>query len=215
MMYLLKGDDYQAKEQKLDELRNKILSSPDARRFDYDNLDATKLSPEDLKKSFLTLPVVNKQRLIIIRHIQKTSAQNQNIILDFLKTNSKDCILIADCSEMSQKGFLDKLEKSATVLTFGGRKKLSVFDMKMSIGSGNSREALNVLSALINEGNHPLQLMGGVVWIWGDQKKRISSANFQQGLKELKEADLNMKRSRLPPEYALEVLITKLCLLAV
>ncbi|MGE0268546.1 MAG: hypothetical protein AB7S78_08850 [Candidatus Omnitrophota bacterium] len=215
MIYILKGDDYQAKEQKIDELRNKILSHPDARRFDYDILDAAKVTPEDLKKSLMTLPVIVKQRLVLIRQVQKANPQNQNILIDFSNSSSDYCILIADCSEASQKGFLSKLEIKAKVLAFGGKKKLNVFDMTNAIGARNPREALAMLTSLFNEGNHPLQLMGGLVWFWGKNKTKISPDNFQKGLKELQEADLNIKRSRLPPEYALEVLVTKLCLLAV
>lgn len=214
MIYLLKGDEYQAKEQKIDELKTKILAHPDARRFDYESLDAAKVTPEDLKKTLMTLPVVAKQRLVLIRQIQKASPHNQTILTDFVNTANDHCVLIGDCTEPSQKGFLSKLEAKGKVLEFGGKKKLSVFDMTNAIGARNPREALAMLSVLINEGNHPLQLMGGLVWFWGKSKTRISPANFQKGLKELQEADLSMKRSRLPPEYALEVLVTKLCLLA-
>lgn len=215
MIYLLKGDDHQAKEQKIDELKNKILSHPDARRFDYDNLDAAKVSPEELKKSLMTLPVLVKQRLVLIRQIQKAGTQNQNILIDFANAQNDYCIIIGDCTESSQKGFLNKLEMKAKVLEFGGKKKLNVFDMTNAIAARNPREALSLLGNLLSEGNHPLQLMGGLVWFWGKSKTKISPVNFQKGLKELQEADLNMKRSRLPQEYALEVLVTKLCLLAV
>ncbi|MBZ0166329.1 MAG: hypothetical protein K8I00_05930, partial [Candidatus Omnitrophica bacterium] len=72
-----------------------------------------------------------------------------------------------------------------------------------------------LLAVLLRDGTHPLQIMGGLVWIWGRLKNRISADNFQQGLRELQAADLNIKRSRLHPEHAVEILVTKLCLLAV
>ena len=58
-----------------------------------------------------------------------------------------------------------------------------------------------------------LQLMGGLVWFWGKLKQRISAEKFKKGLLHLQEADLNIKRSRIKAEYALEVLVVKLCLL--
>ena len=213
MIYLLKGDDYQAKERKIDEIKNKILSHPDAAKFDFENLDAAKVSSEDLKKSFMAMPVIIKTRLILIRNLQKASNHNQTLLTDFINDENSSATLICDCSESSRKGFITKIAQKAKVLEFSTGTKLNVFDMTKAMSSRHPKEALKILDQLMNEGNHPLQLMGGLVWFWGNSKNRMSADRFQQGLKELQEADLNIKRSRLHPEYTLEVLVTKLSLL--
>ena len=41
-------------------------------------------------------------------------------------------------------------------------------------------------------------------------KPKVSGDNFKQGLFILQEADLNIKRSRLDPEHAIETAVVKL-----
>lgn len=71
-------------------------------------------------------------------------------------------------------------------------------------------EALKMLTQLLEEGSHPLQILGGLVWFWGKSRERLSPAQFKKGLLALQEADLNIKRSRTRPEHSLEILIVKL-----
>lgn len=214
MIYLLKGDDYRAKETKIDELKKKFLVHPDAPRFDFDNLNAEKLAPAELKKSLVSLPAVNPHRLVFIRNIQKANEQNQKILVAFFKEKPEHCIVIGDMSAPSQKGFITQLAKMGQKLEFGTGKKITVWEMTDQIKARNSKEALRLLSQMIKDGSHPLQIMGGLVWFWGRMKTRIPARNFQQGLQELQIADLNIKRSRLQPDHAVQILVTKLCLLA-
>ena len=74
----------------------------------------------------------------------------------------------------------------------------------------NPVEALKILGNLLVEENHPLQIMGGLIWFWGKSRTRLSADQFKKGLMCLQEADLNIKRSRLKPEHTLEVLVVKL-----
>ncbi len=60
---------------------------------------------------------------------------------------------------------------------------------------------------------HPLQIMGALVWYWGKEGKACGKERFERGLKALEEADLNIKRSRLEPQYAVEKLVVELGLL--
>jgi DNA polymerase III delta subunit len=60
---------------------------------------------------------------------------------------------------------------------------------------------------------HPLQVMGALVWYWGKEGRHLGKERFGRGLKALEEADLNIKRSRLDPQYAVEKLVVELGLL--
>lgn len=213
MIYLLKGDDYRAKEAKIDELKKEILVHPDAPRFDFDSLNAERLPPAELKKSLVALPAVNPRRLVFIRNIQKAAEQNQKILLEFAQSAPEHCVVIGDISAPSQKGFLTKLSKIGRKLEFGAGKKTVVWDVTNQIERRNPKEALRLLCVMISEGSHPLQIMGGLVWFWGRMKNKIPAGRFQQGLRELQAADLNIKRSRLAPDHAVQILVTKLCLL--
>lgn len=214
MIYLLKGEGIASKEQAIAEIKSKVLNQPDAQRFDYEQFDAAKLKPADFKKALFTLPVIVKQRVVLIRDTQKLSTQNQGLLLDFAESKNNQCVLICDCSASSQKGFLKKIAKDAKVIDTGTAKKLNVFDMTKAMGRSQSTEALKILTTLLDDGNHPLQIMGGLVWFWGNNKNRLSAGNFQKGLRELQQADLNIKRSRLSPEHAVEILVTKLSVLS-
>jgi DNA polymerase III delta subunit len=55
--------------------------------------------------------------------------------------------------------------------------------------------------------------MGALVWYWGKEGKTLGQERFERGLKALEEADLNIKRSRLNPQYAVEKLVVELGLL--
>jgi len=63
MHYLFLGDDHLAKDQKIRDIRNKIFNSKDAPKFDYENLQAIKLDPGDLKKALITLPTIAKKKI--------------------------------------------------------------------------------------------------------------------------------------------------------
>ena len=76
--------------------------------------------------------------------------------------------------------------------------------MPRAMSSRNAGEALKILDELLESNVHPLQIMGGLVWYWGKERERLSPQSFYKGLTALEEADLNIKRSRLKPEHAVE-----------
>jgi len=212
MHYLFLGDQTHLKNQKIDELKNKFIQSNDASNFDCEILHANKLSPADLKKSLMTLPVVSKNRLVIIRHIEKLSPHNKEIILEFIEQVEKQTVLICDSDKVDQKNsFIKKFSAKAKVQRYQSAPKRNVFDMTKAMSGRNPTEALNILSDLIEQGDHPLQIMGALVWFWGKNRNRVDQDKFRSGLVTLKEADLNIKRSRLQPANAVEVAVVKLC----
>lgn len=212
MTYLFLGVDVIAKDSKIATLRKQIFSSGQGLDFDYDVWHAHKLEAETLKKSLLNLPAVSKKRLVIIRDSHKLTPQNQDILQAFIVEKSPHADLILDSEEWDQKtAFVKKVARFCEVVEFKSEKKLNVFDMTKAIDYQQDAEALKILDQLLSTGNHPLQIMGGLVWAWGKSRERISPQRFERGLLAMQEADLNIKRSRLKPEYALEMLIVKLC----
>jgi len=215
MIYLLVGHNFLEKNQKIEEIKNKTLSLSGARNFDYEVLDGAKIDAKEFKQALLVLPVISKKRLLVIRSIHKLKADNQKILLEFIQSQPQYVDFICDSDEGDSKtAFFDKLSAQAKVFQFGVAVKSNVFDVTKAIGARNPQQALKMLTNLLEEGNHPLQLMGGLIWFWGGLKGRLSSDKFRQGLVEIQKADLNIKRSRLSPENALEVLIVKLSCLS-
>ncbi len=211
MIYLFLGQDNAAKEIKINELKNKILTPAAALKFDYEILYAQKLEPETLKKALIALPAVAKQRLVVIKESHKLNAQNKELVLAFAK-DPGNCVLIID-SDKSQtdESLVKKLGSAAKVVNFKTPTPLNVFNLTRLIGMHKPAEALKILSALLSQGEQPLSIMGGLVWYWKNARREFSLEVFKKGLLALQEADLNIKRSRLKPEHALELLVVKLC----
>jgi DNA polymerase III delta subunit len=89
----------------------------------------------------------------------------------------------------------------------------NVFDMTKLITAGKSGEALKLLKGFYDDNVHPLQIMPALVWYWSKEGRACGRERFHKGLQALQEADLNIKRSRLDPQYAVEKLVVELGLL--
>lgn len=211
MSYLLLGKDKSSKDAKISELKKKLLPTPEALEFDYEVLYAHKLDPDTLQKSLLALPAVTAQRLILIRECHKLSPHNRELVIGFLKKKSDKVVLILDSDEMEAKdSFAKSLQPLVKISDTYQPAQRSVFEMTKAIGARNTTEALKILGELFSAGVHPLQIMPAVVWFWGQTRGRVSKEIFQEGLTLLQEADLHIKRSRLKPEQAIELVVVQL-----
>jgi len=211
MSYLLLGKDKKAKDAKIVELKRKFLSSPDTLEFDYEVLYSHKLDSDTLQKALFALPAVASKRFILIRECHKLSPHNRELIINFLNKKSEKVILVLDSDELeAQNSFVKSLQSLVKVLDFYQPPSKNVFDMTRAIGSHNITEALKILSELLVEGVHPLQIMPALVWFWGQGRERMAREKFEKGLSILQRTDLNIKRSRLKPEHAVELAVVQL-----
>jgi DNA polymerase III delta subunit len=214
MIYLFLGDDLSAKDARIIEIKNKIFKdSEEALAFDLDNLDAKELKEDALKQAFLTLPVIAPHRLIILRQVHKLRSADIQVLIDFCQKPAKHCDLILESSEKILKGDLKDLALYAKGVVLGKPEGPNVFDMTKLISANRSGDALKMLDGFYQNNVHPLQIMGALVWYWGKEGKACGRERFERGLKALEEADLNIKRSRLEPQYAVEKLVVELGIL--
>ncbi|MDP8212209.1 MAG: hypothetical protein P9X22_02815 [Candidatus Zapsychrus exili] len=212
MIYFLLSEDTQLKDKKIDEIKKKYLPSKEALQFDFIIIHGIKLDPAELKKALIQLPSVSENKVVVIRSVEKLSAQNKDIVLNFIDTKYDAIILVLDSNSPDlDNAFTKKISKQAEVLRLKSNVKSNVFDMTNAIGFNNPKKALKLLFELISNGDHPLQIMGALVWFWGKKRSKVSKENFKKGLLVLQEADLNIKRSRLNPEIAVEIAVVKLC----
>ena len=210
MIYLLLGSDGPAKDRKISEIKTKAFNV-NTFEFDYEVLHAHKLDPLDLKRSFLALPAIAEKRLVVLRQIDRLNPRNKELILEFLRQDLSHVDLIFDSEELeASTAFLKELAKSVQVVHFKKEIPSNVFDMTNAMSARRPTQALAILGDLLTGDIHPLQIMGGLVWFWGKSKNRVSVKSFQKGLSVLQDADLNIKRSRVKPEHALEIAVVKL-----
>ena len=214
MIYLFLGDDLPAKDAGIAEIKNKFFKNfREALSFDFDNLDAKELGADTLKQAFLTLPVIAPHRLIILRQIHKLKSADIQVLINFCQKPAKHCDVILESTENTLKGDLKDLPLYAKAAVMGRPEGPNVFDMTKLITANRSNEALKMLDGFYRADVHPLQIMGALVWYWGKEGKLLGKERFERGLKALEEADLNIKRSRLNPQYAVEKLVVELGLL--
>ncbi len=211
MIYLLIGPQSEIKESKITELKAKSFPTDEAILFDYEILYGHKLEPATFKKALLALPVMAKQRFILLREAHRLSAQNQAIVLEFFKNKEDNLNLVLDAESEIAQDFVKQLNPYVKTLEFAEEVPPNVFDMTRAIERRNSQEALTVLTDLFEGGQHPLQIMGGLIWFWRKLRPRLQKQKFHTGLVAMQETDLSIKRSRLEPQHAMEVLVVKLC----
>lgn len=211
MTYLFIGESTSQKQTKIIELKAQLMPAGHASSFDYEGLYGHRLDPKELKKSLLALPAISDQRLIFIHEADKLNEHCKEILLEFLNSQPQHAVLILDCAALSEKDAIwGQIRRQAKVFETVASPKENVFDMTRQMLSGRTAEALKVLNSMYDDGVHPLQIMGGVIWAWGNEKPRLRASQYEKGLRELQEADMNIKRSRLKPEQAVEVLVVKL-----
>ncbi|HRZ40411.1 MAG TPA: hypothetical protein P5246_05330 [Candidatus Omnitrophota bacterium] len=214
MHVLLLGQDHKSKTQTIQSLKSKILPK-EAWDFDYDALYGHKLGADELKKNLMALPAVASQRIVVIHQAEKLGAPHKEIICEFFALEQTAVILVLD-SEQWQEGdpFVRKILKYVSISGAASGERDTIFSVTRYISSGQPAAALKVLRSLLEAGEYPLQLMGGLVWFWGHKARlRLHAEKFKKGLLHLQEADLCLKRSRLSADHALEVLVTQLSLL--
>jgi len=212
MAHLFLGKDRKEFDEQVSELKNKIIGSQDLLGFDCEVLYGHKLDSDTLKKALIALPAVSKQRLVVLHDFHKLSAHNKEIIIEFLDSQSTttELVLLSD-SVSSKDSFVKKIKSYVKIFESSSKTEENVFDMTRAIDMRRAQDALMVLSKMLKKGVHPLQVMGGVIWFWGKCRTKISKDRFYAGLKAIEETDLNIKRSRFRPEYAVELLVVKLC----
>ncbi len=214
MIYLFLGDDLPAKDARITEIKNKFFkNSREALSFDFDNLDAGELGADALKKALLSLPVIAPHRLIILRQVHKLKSADIQVLINFCRKPAKHCDVILESGENTLKGDLKDLPLYCKSAVMALPQAPNVFDMTRLITANRSNEALKMLNGFYRADVRPLAVMGALVWYWGKEGKLLGKERFERGLKSLEEADLNIKRSRLNPQHAVEKLVVELGLL--
>lgn len=215
MVYLFIGEDSFDKKNQIAQMRAQWAIHPDALQFDYQVLYGHKLDPKELKKSLLALPAILNERFIIIHEAHKLDEHCKTVLSEFLALKPSHAILVLDSGFLPPKDEIwSRIRAFSKVQESRKSVKESVFDMTKLMVLGKSAQALQSLNQLYEDGAHPLQILGGVVWAWGNERGRVSSEKFEKGLRDLQETDLNIKRSRLDPQQALELVVVKLAQLS-
>lgn len=231
-IYLLIGDNETLKLNKIEGLKKEILP---AHLFEFNSevLFAKGLMLAALEEALLRLPArlaakpragsegsnpagislgqKTAGRILVIRNIEKLADDCRQKILDYLNNPYPHLALVLE-GDLSDKEAQD-ISRQAQTFVFRKVKSRNVFDLGRAIDSKSQELALNILSDLLMQGEKPEMLVGGLNWHWENAEKRLTQEKIKKGFEALLEADLNIKRSRLKPNIAMELLVVKLCLI--
>jgi DNA polymerase III delta subunit len=213
MVYLLLGQDIRAKNARLRQLKEQFLPRASA-EFNYAALYGKDLTLKALQENLAFLPVNNPQRILVIKDAQGIDEEPRAYLAEFAKGHPKEIILVIDIDDYQKKdGFVSAISRYARVERFQeASRKADAFTLGDSVAAGRADHSLRVLSQLLNAGERPEKILGGLRYSL--EKDGMAPADFKKKLKCLLTCDIEIKTGRLKPQFALEKLVVRLCGLA-
>jgi DNA polymerase III delta subunit len=209
MVYLFIGEDPLAKDLKLNKLKEEFLSSG-TRDFDFDLLYAKETGLRELQEKILTLPVKAKKRIILIKEAQHLKDDIREFIIGYARDKKSPAVIILDIAQVDRKdGFFSRISQYAQVCRFKENVKEDTFTLSRQIGIQRLDYALATLSRLLEDGEKPERIIGGLRYAW--ERNDSHSPQAKKKLKALVNCDIDIKTGRLRPDFALEKLVIKLC----
>ena len=219
MVYLFLGQDSLAKDNRLRQIRKEFLPQ-DTEQFNLDILYAKELVAKDLQERLLSLPVKNPQRIVVIKAAQELKEEVRAFILEYIKSPDKRVILILDIDsfpahksatsqQLKLNDFVSRLNRYAKVFRFQEIKGPDAFTLNRLIDLKKPDSALRVLNQLLQEGERPERILGGLRYAW--EKEASGPREMKAKLRLLLNCDLEIKTGRLKPAFALEKLVIGLC----
>jgi DNA polymerase III delta subunit len=208
-LYLFIGEDAQSKNLKIKDLKETLLARELA-DFNFDVMYASSLTLKELQEKMLFLPVKAKRRMVVVKEAQKLKQDVRDFLLEYAKKPLMDVFLVFD-AQREERGdaFLDSLARYAQVFRFKDTAQADTFTLSRSINSRKSDSALRILNQLLENGERPERLLGGLRY--AVEKDALQPLEKRRRLKLLLVCDIDIKTGRLKPEFALERLVISLC----
>ena len=209
MVYLFLGDDPFSKDKQLKLIRTQHLD-PRTEQFNLDILYGKELITKTLQEKLLSLPVRNQKRLVVIKNAQDAKDEVKACILDFAKAPDKHIVLVVDVIASDRKDqFLAQMARLSKIIRFKEALRPDTFALGRQIALRRPDTALRILNQLLQEGERPERILGGLRYVW--EKDAASPIEARRRLKLLLNCDIEIKTGRVRPVFALERLVVSLC----
>jgi DNA polymerase III delta subunit len=209
MVYVFLGQDGPPKDIKLNSIKQEFLTK-DTEQFNLDILYARDLNSKDLQEKLLCLPVKAKKRIVVVKGAQQLKADIKDFILNYIKSPYPKVVLILDIGQHETKDeFINDIIRHVRICRFNEPTRIDTFTLTQQINLRRPVDALKVLNQLLQEGEKPERILGGLRYSW----ERDASAPIEKRkrLQLLLACDIDIKRGRLKAPIALEKLIVNLC----
>ncbi|MDD2702536.1 MAG: hypothetical protein PHC33_00825 [Candidatus Omnitrophica bacterium] len=209
MIYLFTGRDNQAKDSKLNALKEKFLSGS-TRDFNLDILYARDIKPIHLQEKLKSLPFKSSYRMVVIKEAGHLKDDVKDFIAGYVQAPYPQVVLVLDMDRFDRKSeFTSVISGRANVFRFQEEQILDTFALNRQIGLKNPAESLRMLNRLLKKGEKPEKILGGLRYIW--QRDAAGPQDLKKKLKLLLACDMEIKTGRLKPACALEKLIVTVC----
>lgn len=209
MIYLFIGEDNFSKDTRLKRLKEEYLTRQNE-QFNLDILYAQDLNLKDLQEQLLRLPFKAKKRLIIIKDSQRLKEEIKKFLLAYAGRPYPHAILVLDIQRYIFKdSFTKQMSAVARVIRFREAAKLDAFALSRALEGRKAHYCLDILRQILEKGEKPEQIMGGLRYVWDQDVRRPKEAGKR--LRLLLDCDIAIKTGRLKPQMALERLVTQLC----
>ena len=209
MVYLLIGQDPQAKEIQLKKLKQEFLP-PDLQDFNLDTLYAKEITLKQIQERFLAIPLKSAKRIIVIKDAYSLNAESRDFLVAYSKKPYKELILVLDFPHYGYKDeFIKSISGQAKIMRFQEIVNPDAFALSRQVELRKADSALRLLSQLLKNGEAPERILGSLRFAW--ERQNIQTREAKKKLKLLLTCDIEIKTGRLKPAFALEKLIISLC----
>ncbi|MFZ2385775.1 MAG: hypothetical protein WBE75_06205 [Candidatus Omnitrophota bacterium] len=206
LVYVFAGDDASGKSIHLNQLKETFLPA-DIRAFNYDVFYGNELVLQSFQERLLSIPVNSPRRMIVLKNAGALSAAARKFVSDYAAAAHKSVLLVVDFERFDPKDtFFSSLCGHGRLFRFSEEQHTDAFALAGLMRSGRAADALKALHKLIEGGEKPERILGGVRYSCRKWEAERSAAAF----KEILRCDLEIKTGRLKPLFALERLIITL-----
>lgn len=203
------------KDEVLQRIKNEHLAKGTA-GFNLDILYAKELTLRDLQERLLCLPIKSKKRIIVIKDAQalKDKEDIKEFIIQYVKKPHPWILLVLDIirrdpQDRDEFRFINSIARFTRAYHFKETARLDTFTLSKQIDLNRIDYALCVLNQLLQNGERPERILGGLRYTW--ENNLTGSLEARKRFRLLLNCDIEIKTGRLTPRFALERLVVRLC----
>lgn len=210
-LYLLIGTDHPAKSEAIQEIKKEWLS-PRTAEFNLDILRGREVKLHFLQERLLALPLKGKTRVVVIKEAGQLAEEAKEYLVKYAKSPYPHLKIVLDLENApARDNFLREIIPYGSVKHFAQAPRLDAFTLARQIEQKNTAQALRVLRQLLDNGEEPVRILGGLRHAVERQEHDPQKA--KKRFKFLLGCDLDLKTGKLKPSFALERLVVRLCYL--
>ena len=207
---ILDQDNASLKEKELSKLKAALPRQTRDFNLDILHCNDRDFSLNNLQEKLLFMPAGDSARIVVVRNLGDAKPPVKDFILGYAKNPCPGIILVLDVDKVEPKdSFIEGISQYAQVRRFLIEPRMSTFTLSRLIEARKAGESLKVLHQLLDNGEKPERIMGGLRASW--TRSLAGRLSLQKRLKILLQCDLEIKTGKINPVFALERLIVKLC----